>query len=58
VPTMQILYCLENSAEGGENMVVDGFRAAQRLRAESPTGFDLLTQHCARRQTPASPAYS
>lgn len=48
VPTMQILYCLENSAEGGQNMVVDGFRAAQRLRAEDPVGFDLLTQYCAR----------
>jgi gamma-butyrobetaine hydroxylase len=48
VPTMQILYCLENSAEGGENMVVDGFRAAQRLREENPAGFDLLAQHCAR----------
>jgi gamma-butyrobetaine hydroxylase len=48
VPTMQILYCLENSAEGGENMVVDGFKAAQRLRDEDPAGFDLLTKHCAR----------
>jgi len=48
VPTMQILYCLENSAEGGENMVVDGFRAALRLQAENPAGFDLLSQHCAR----------
>jgi [2-(trimethylamino)ethyl]phosphonate dioxygenase len=48
VPTMQILYCLENSAEGGENMVVDGFRAAQRLQAENPAGFALLTQYCAR----------
>ena len=48
VPTLQILYCLENSATGGENMVVDGFRAAQRLRDENPKGFDLLTRHCAR----------
>ena len=48
VPTMQILYCLENSAEGGENMVVDGFRAAQRLQQENPAWFDLLAQHCAR----------
>jgi [2-(trimethylamino)ethyl]phosphonate dioxygenase len=48
VPTLQILYCLENSAEGGENMVVDGFRAAERLREESPQGFDLLTRYCAR----------
>ena len=32
VPTLQILYCLENSAEGGESLVVDGFAAAERLR--------------------------
>jgi gamma-butyrobetaine dioxygenase len=48
VPTLQILYCLENSAEGGENMVVDGFRAAERLREECPRGFDLLTRYCAK----------
>lgn len=48
VPTLQILYCLENSAEGGENMVVDGFRAAERLREEDPRGFDLLSGRCAR----------
>ena len=48
VPTVQILYCLENSAEGGENMVVDGFRAAERLRDENPHGFHLLTRYCAR----------
>ena len=48
VPTLQILYCLENSAKGGENMVVDGFEAAQRLRAENPRGFDLLAGNCAR----------
>jgi len=47
-PTMQILYCLENSAEGGENQVIDGFRAAQRLQAEDPKGFALLANHCAR----------
>jgi gamma-butyrobetaine dioxygenase len=48
VPTLQVLYCLENSAVGGENMVVDGFRAAERLRDENPRGFDLLTRYCAR----------
>jgi gamma-butyrobetaine dioxygenase len=48
VPTVQILYCLENSAEGGENMVVDGFACAHRLRAENPRGFDLLSRYCAR----------
>ena len=48
VPTMQILYCIENSAEGGESMVVDGFAAALRLREEDARGFDLLSRHCAR----------
>ncbi|GEK46744.1 gamma-butyrobetaine hydroxylase [Bisbaumannia pacifica] len=47
VPTLQLLYCLENSAEGGDNRVVDGFRAAQRLREESPRGFELLAGYCA-----------
>ncbi|SMX44217.1 2-trimethylaminoethylphosphonate dioxygenase [Octadecabacter ascidiaceicola] len=42
VPTLQVLACLENSATGGENMVVDGFAAALRLRDENPAGFDLL----------------
>lgn len=48
VPTLQILYCLESSAAGGENMVVDGFRVAERLRAENPEWFDVLASHCAR----------
>ena len=47
-PTLQLLYCLESSAAGGENMVVDGFRAAQRLRDENPAWFDVLAGHCAR----------
>jgi len=48
VPTLQILYCLENSVAGGDSQVVDGFAAAHRLRAENPHGFDLLTRYCAR----------
>jgi gamma-butyrobetaine dioxygenase len=48
VPTLQILYCLENSAEGGDSTVVDGFAAARRLRDEDPDGFALLARHCAR----------
>lgn len=48
VPTLQILSCLENSADGGENMVVDGFAAARRLLAEDPTGFALLAGYPAR----------
>ncbi|MCB1421941.1 MAG: gamma-butyrobetaine dioxygenase [Nitratireductor sp.] len=48
VPTIQVLYCLESSAAGGENMVVDGFAAALRLKAENPEGFNCLARHCAR----------
>ena len=48
VPTLQILYCLENSAAGGDSQVVDGFAAARRLCAENPHGFELLTRYCAR----------
>ncbi len=47
VPTIQVLYCLESSAAGGENMVVDGFRAAERLRAENEDWFNLLARYCA-----------
>ena len=48
VPTLQLLYCLESSAAGGENMVVDGFAAAQKLRNENEHWFDLLSRYCAR----------
>ncbi|MEM7056138.1 MAG: gamma-butyrobetaine dioxygenase [Pseudomonadota bacterium] len=48
VPTLQILYCLENSAEGGDSMVVDGFKAALKLRDEDPSAFDVLSKYCAR----------
>jgi len=48
VPSIQVLYCLESSAAGGENMVVDGFAAALKLRDENPDWFDVLSRHCAR----------
>ena len=48
VPTLQLLYCLENSADGGDSIVVDGFRVAECLRAEDPDGFDLLARYPAR----------
>jgi gamma-butyrobetaine dioxygenase len=48
VPTLQILYCLESSVEGGDSYVVDGFAAAQRLRDEDGQAFAVLARHCAR----------
>ena len=48
VPTLQILHCLENSVDGGDSIVVDGFKLVERLQAENPRDFDVLASHCAR----------
>ncbi len=48
VPTLQILACLENTVEGGESAVVDGYAIARRLQEENPYWFDLLAKHPAR----------
>jgi gamma-butyrobetaine hydroxylase len=48
VPTLQILACLENSVEGGDSIVVDGFRVVERLKAENPRWFEVLSGHAAR----------
>jgi gamma-butyrobetaine dioxygenase len=48
VPTLQLLACLENTVEGGESMVVDGFKVAERLAQEAPHYFDLLARIPAR----------
>ncbi len=47
IPTLQILYCLQSSTEGGDSLVVDGFQAAKCLQQESPAWFSLLTRYCA-----------
>ncbi len=48
VPTLQLLACLENSAEGGDSMVVDGFKALETLQQENLGHFDLLAGYPAR----------
>ena len=48
VPTLQLLACLENSVEGGESTVVDGFAIAGELQREDPEWFRLLSTHPAR----------
>lgn len=55
VPTLQLLACLESTAEGGASVVVDGFQAAAVLHEESPAHFDLLADHCARFEYAGSP---
>jgi len=43
-PGIQVLHCLESSAEGGETILLDGFRAATELCALEPAAFEVLTQ--------------
>ncbi len=43
MPGIQVFHCLKNTVEGGESLWVDGFHVAERLRAESPQDFDLLS---------------
>ena len=43
-PTLQLLHCLRNETAGGETLLVDGFAAAERLRAEAPHDFTLLAR--------------
>jgi gamma-butyrobetaine dioxygenase len=42
VPTLQLLHCLANAADGGESGLLDGFRAAALLRAQDPAAFTCL----------------
>lgn len=43
VPSIQLLHCLENSVDGGESVLVDGFKAASLLREKSPQHFNTLS---------------
>ena len=45
VPGLLLLHRLASGASGGISLVVDGFRAAERLRAEAPERFALLASH-------------
>jgi len=48
VPTMQILHCLKSSTRGGDSKVIDGFKAALRLKKENKNYFNLLSKYCSR----------
>jgi len=43
-PDIQLLYCLENDAEGGESTFFDGFAAAEALRRQDPEAFRRLSE--------------
>src|SRR6185503_854618 len=44
VPGVQLLHCLVNETSGGLSTLVDGFAAAQELKARDPDAFDLLSR--------------
>ncbi|MGB3639350.1 MAG: TauD/TfdA family dioxygenase [Rivularia sp. (in: cyanobacteria)] len=41
---IQLLYCVENEASGGESTLVDGFRVASDFRQANPQYFEILSQ--------------
>lgn len=43
VPGLQLLHCLQSSADGGDNILIDGFAAAKLVREEDPLAFAILT---------------
>jgi gamma-butyrobetaine dioxygenase len=43
-PGLQMLLCIEAAAEGGDTVLVDGFRVADELRQADPASYALLTR--------------
>uniref|UniRef100_W8BUB0 Gamma-butyrobetaine dioxygenase n=2 Tax=Ceratitis capitata TaxID=7213 RepID=W8BUB0_CERCA len=44
-PSVNILHCLvQSQSEGGSNLLVDGFHIADRLQAEHPADYRILTE--------------
>ncbi len=43
-PGLQCLHCLAFDGEGAFNVFADGFRVAERLRAEAPDAFELMSE--------------
>jgi gamma-butyrobetaine dioxygenase len=42
LPTVEFVHCLEDAAEGGESILVDGFHAAASLRDKDRAAFTVL----------------
>ena len=47
-PALQLLHCVRNTVEGGGSVLIDGFKAAERLQSEDRRGFELLAARPAR----------
>ena len=44
VPSIQFLFCVENSCVGGNSTLVDGFQVAKDLKAQYPDAFKILSE--------------
>ncbi len=44
-PSLQLLHCLQNSADGGDSILVDGFMAAKVLADENIEHWQMLSRH-------------
>jgi gamma-butyrobetaine hydroxylase len=55
-PTVQVLHCLENTVQGGDTTLVDGFAAAANLRDTDLASFELLSKFPARFRFDGDPA--
>jgi gamma-butyrobetaine dioxygenase len=42
LPTVELVHCLDDAAEGGESILVDGFHAAAALRDKDRAAFTML----------------
>jgi len=43
-PSYQVLHCLEEKCEGGENVLIDGFKIAEVMQYKYPEDYEILTQ--------------
>ncbi len=44
-PGVNVLGCVRPASDGGESILVDGFRAAAQLREDDPDAFELLCRY-------------
>lgn len=44
VPTLQLLHCLKADSEGGDSILIDGFKLAEDLKQEFPDYYKVLSE--------------
>ena len=44
VPSIQFLFCIQNSCKGGDSTLVDGFKVTSDLKVNNPEAFEILSK--------------